>query len=229
MLAWTLIAIYGISFLYAWVLTQIRLHPHIIKTESIYDHPNVNTFHERLPLIAFNITCVFATAILSSYFIGFMFNFSFDIPWWSIALQILFMAMLDDMWFYYIHRFAHENAWVFRHIHSIHHRVRSTLPLDYIYVHPLEWMIGGFGIPIACLIIYFVLGNISAYALFLFGAFKVIHEINIHSGIKSWLLERHPLKFIGSSEHHGNHHFKVKGNYASTFKWLDHISKSKLS
>lgn len=229
MFAWTLVTIYGIAFLYAWTLTQVRLHPHIIQTESIYDHPNVNSYQERLPLIAFNMMCVFATAIIMGNLIGFMFTFSLEIPWWSIALQVLFLACVDDLWFYYIHRYAHENTFLFRHIHSIHHRVRSTLPLDYIYVHPLEWMLGGAGIPIACVILYFSLGAISAYAFFMFGAFKVFHEINIHSGIKSWVLERHPLKFIGSSEHHGNHHFKVKGNYASSFKWLDKWWKTKIN
>lgn len=229
MFAWTLVVIYGVSFLYAWILTQIRLHPHIIKTEPLYNHPNVNSYYQRLPLIAFNILSVFATAIIMGHYIGFMFSYDLNIPWWSIPLQIGFMAFIDDIWFYFAHRWLHENPWLFRHIHSIHHRVRSTLPLDYIYAHPIEWMFGGFGIPLACVLIYAVLGNISAYAFFAFGAFKVIHEINIHSGIKSIVLEKHPLKFFGSSEHHGNHHYKVKGNYASCFKWLDHCLRSKLS
>jgi sterol desaturase/sphingolipid hydroxylase (fatty acid hydroxylase superfamily) len=229
MLASILIVIYGLSFLYAWLLTQIRLHPEIIKTEPIYKHPNVNSYHERLPLIAFNMLCVFATAIIMGNVIGFMFSFTLDVPWWSLALQIVFMAFMDDIWFYFAHRWMHENEWLFRKVHSIHHRVRSTLPLDYIYVHPFEWMFGGFGIPLACAILYFTLGSINVYAFIIFGAFKVFHEINIHSGIKSIVLERHPFKFFGSSEHHGNHHFKIKGNYASCFKYLDNLLRSKLS
>jgi sterol desaturase/sphingolipid hydroxylase (fatty acid hydroxylase superfamily) len=229
MFAWTLVVIYSLGFLYAWILTQVRLHPHIIKTESIYEHPNVVSYHERFPLIAFNMVIILATVLISGHLISFMFTFSLDFSWWIIGLQFIFIALVDDLWFYYIHRYAHENTWLFRHIHSIHHRVRSTLPLDYIYVHPLEWMMGGLGIPLACIIMYCAFGPISAYAFCGFGAFKVFHEINIHSGIKSWILERHPLKFIGSSEHHGNHHFKIKGNYASCFKWLDHLLKSRLN
>lgn len=228
MFASSLLIIYGTAFLYAWVLTQIRLHPEFIRTEPIYKHPNVNSYRDRLPLIAFNMIFVLGVLVFAGNFLGHMFSFSNSIPWWSIALQAIFMAVVDDLWFYFAHRWMHESDWLFRHIHSIHHRVRSTLPIDYIYVHPLEWMFGGFGIPLSCAILYLFLGSVSAYGFIIFGAFKVIHEINIHSGIKSWVLERHPLKFFGSSETHGNHHFKIKGNYASSFKWLDHYLRSKL-
>jgi sterol desaturase/sphingolipid hydroxylase (fatty acid hydroxylase superfamily) len=229
MLASILVAIYGFAFLYAWALTQVRLNPQLILTDSIYKHPNVNDYADRLPLIGFNMVFVLITLIAAGSFMEGIFSFSPSIAWWNIALQAIFFTLMDDSWFYFAHRWMHENQWVFRHIHSIHHRVRSTLPLDYIYVHPFEWMLGGLGIPLACLMVYLTLGSVSAYAFIAFGAFKVFHEINIHSGIKSWVLERHPLKFLGSSEHHGNHHFKVKGNYASCFKWLDHILRSKLS
>lgn len=229
MIAWTLIAIYGISFLYAWGLTQVRLHTDFFKDQVLYDHPNVNSFDDRKALIFFNIATIFCLAIAIGGLIDHMFTFSFTIPWWNMLLQVVFLAVVDDLWFYFAHRFMHENSFIFRHVHSIHHRVRSTLPLDYIYVHPFEWMFGGFGIVLACIILYFALGAISVYAFFAFATFKVIHEINIHSGVPSWVLERHPFTFIGSSEHHGNHHFKVKGNYASAFKWLDHLLKSKLT
>jgi plant 4alpha-monomethylsterol monooxygenase len=229
MIAWTLIAIYGICFLYAWTLTQLRLHSSIFKDSILYDHPNVNSFEQRKPLIFFNIATIFALAIAIGEYVGFMFSFSLDLPWWNIFLQVVFMAVIDDVWFYFAHRLMHENSWLFRHVHSIHHRVRSTLPLDYIYVHPFEWMLGGFGIILACTILYFSLGQISVYAFFIYAMFKAMHEINIHSGVPSWVLERHPLKFVGTSEHHGNHHFKIKGNYASCFKWWDHWLKSKLS
>jgi methylsterol monooxygenase/4-alpha-methyl-delta7-sterol-4alpha-methyl oxidase len=228
MITWTLIAIYGISFLYAWVLTQMRLHTAVFSNSVLYNHPNVNSFEERKPLIFFNIATIFAVAIAIGGLINFMFTFSLDIPWWSVALQICFMALMDDLWFYFAHRLLHENEFLFRHVHSIHHRVRSTLPLDYIYVHPFEWMFGGFGIPLACIILYFAFGPISVYAFFMFAIFKVLHEINIHSGVPSWCLERHPLKFLGSSEHHGNHHYKVKGNYASSFKHMDKVLKTDL-
>lgn len=229
MIAWVLFVIYGTAFLYAWGLTQVQLHTPLFNQSKMYSRPNVNSFDERKPLIFFNMICVFLTAAVVSFFAGSVFTFSMTVPWWSILLQILFMATFDDLWFYSAHRLMHENKWLFRHVHSIHHRVRSPLPLDYIYVHPFEWMFGGMGIPVGFAILYFSFGPISAYAMFIFLGFKAFHEINIHSGLKSWVLERHPWKFIGSSEHHGDHHNKFRGNYASSFKWLDKFFQSRVS
>ena len=39
----------------------------------------------------------------------------------------------------------HENKFLLRKVHSIHHRAFSPLALEYLYVHPFEWMMGYIG------------------------------------------------------------------------------------
>ena len=39
----------------------------------------------------------------------------------------------------------HENKYIYKKIHKIHHRANVTIPIEYIYVHPFEWMSGFIG------------------------------------------------------------------------------------
>ena len=53
-----------------------------------------------------------------------------------------------------------------------------------------------------------------------------LHEIHIHSGIKtSWI--KYFIPFYGDNEHHDLHHAKRDGNYASTFVLWDRIMGTK--
>ena len=45
--------------------------------------------------------------------------------WWVIVLQLLFFIVLDDFLFYWMHRSLHESKWLFKKIHSTHHRIMT--------------------------------------------------------------------------------------------------------
>ncbi len=53
-------------------------------------------------------------------------------------------------------------------------------------------------------------------------AIRNLHELDIHSGIKSSKITSF-IPFYGSTEHHDLHHSKNKGNYASTFTIWDKV------
>ncbi len=218
MIAIILIIINTLCFTYAWALTERQLHSETLVSRRLNQLPNMNTFSVRRPLIIGNFigTCIVAGLSFSMF--GFMFSLSTNFSFWAMLLQILVIMLIDDIWFYGCHRLLHQ-PWMFKKIHSVHHRVRSPLPLDYLYVQPLEWMMGAVGVLLGVLAIYFYCGEVNAYALFLYAIFRPLHEIHIHSGMPSKWMER--LKCLGSAEHHGMHHAKLKCNYASTFKWLD--------
>ncbi len=228
MVAYILITIYGIAFLLAWGLGEMQLRSTKLASLQLSNRPCRLTYQERKPLIAFNVITVCALAALFFTVFDFMLTLSLDIPWWMIAVQVLCIMLVDDAWFYIIHRTIHENKYLFKKIHSIHHRVRTPLPLDHLYVHPLEWIISILGIGFACIGIYLVLGYVSAYAVFIYSTMRVFHEIDIHSGIRSYFSELKWLKWIGSAEHHELHHTKFHGNYSSTFKFWDKLLKTEL-
>ena len=97
------------------------------------------------------------------------------------------------------------------------------MPFEYIYVHPFEWMSGMIG-PFLGM---YLLGGISFFAYCVYLVVRNMHEIHIHSGIKtSQYLKNVPL--YGINEHHDVHHSKRMGNYASTFTLWDILLKTKI-
>ncbi len=44
-------------------------------------------------------------------------------PWYVILLQLLFFIYLDDALYYVMHRSLHQSRWLFKRVHSVHHRI----------------------------------------------------------------------------------------------------------
>ena len=62
----------------------------------------------------------------------------------------------------------------------------------------------------------------SAWTLWVWGAWRIIHELDIHSGISARLGRFLPL-FAGT-EHHDMHHARpTMGNYASSLTLWDRV------
>ncbi|ORY76233.1 hypothetical protein BCR35DRAFT_305868 [Leucosporidium creatinivorum] len=59
--------------------------------------------------------------------------------WWGVPIaQYLFAAFVLDAWQYFWHRYFHTNRFLYRHIHSIHHRLYVPYAFGALYNHPLE-------------------------------------------------------------------------------------------
>ncbi|PHU02628.1 Sphinganine C(4)-monooxygenase 1 [Capsicum chinense] len=50
------------------------------------------------------------------------------------------MLMLDT-WQYFMHRYMHQNKFLYKHIHSQHHRLIVPYAFGALYNHPLEGLI----------------------------------------------------------------------------------------
>jgi sterol desaturase/sphingolipid hydroxylase (fatty acid hydroxylase superfamily) len=177
---------------------------------------------QRLPLYLMNLLTLL---ILSGVGIYFCFPF-FDTESYSlyvIVCQVLFAFIIDDIWFYFMHRIFHENNFLLRKVHSIHHRSSTPFPLEYLYVHLVEWMSGMVGAAFAFFLILLVM-PINIYAFWIFGILRNMHEIHIHSDLELPVISKIP--FLSTTRHHDDHHAKLKGNYASTFAWMDSIFKT---
>jgi sterol desaturase/sphingolipid hydroxylase (fatty acid hydroxylase superfamily) len=177
---------------------------------------------QRLPLFLMNLLTLL---ILSGVGIYFCFPF-FDTESYSLCVivcQVLFAFIIDDIWFYFMHRIFHENNFLLRKVHSIHHRSSTPFPLEYLYVHPVEWMSGMVGAAFAFFLILLVM-PINIYAFWIFGILRNMHEIHIHSDLELPVISKIP--FLSTTRHHDDHHAKLKGNYASTFAWMDSIFKT---
>lgn len=206
------------GFAYSWIV----LYTGAFRDRRISKKPYApGILRKHLPQVIVNI------AILNVLTFGGLVVFrgifdDFVSPWWMVVTQVAFMLVVDDLWFYGLHRLMHENRTLMRVVHRKHHEAFDPFPLDYIYVHPLEWMGGAIGPALALVIMHAGFGwEISVWAFWAYSAFRNIHEIDIHSGVASVLFKYVP--FWGTVEHHHRHHSHSRGNYASTFTYLDRL------
>jgi len=135
------------------------------------------------------------------------------------------ILVVDDAWFYGWHRLLHEDKRLYNRVHRIHHKAFSPLPIEYIYVHPLEWIVGSIGPFLGIVAVNLTWGTIPVWTFWGYLLIRNLHELDVHSGIRSLVGEHIPL--YGLTEHHDLHHARpTHGNYCSTFTLWDRVFKT---
>ena len=190
---------------------------------QIQSRTNLSYLNNHVPLVAFNVLTLMLFVFIGLYFFhGYIIN-NHQISIYKVIIQLFVILLFDDTFFYFLHRMMHENKFIYKTIHKIHHRANAPVAIDYLYVHPLEWMSGFIG-PFIGIIL---LGGVSIYTFWLYLFVRNFHELAIHSGLKSSFISR-IFPFYGTNEHHDLHHEKRDGNYASSFTFFDLVFKTKL-
>ena len=182
-------------------------------------------FRGRLPLILFNLTLLFAGPACVLPFLERYFSLTppglFD-----LVVGPIVILLFDDTLFYFWHRLLHQNKWLYRTIHRLHHRAVAPVPLDYIYAHPIEWLVGALGPIIGMVSLYLAIGELNAWTFWIFTVCRQLHEINIHSGARSVILNQIPG--ISSTDSHDTHHARpYDGNFGSIFEHWDRLFNTK--
>ena len=221
------IAIYTIVLLictnlFGLIYSMLVLYTPIFKKFSIQKKPYFKgVFAKRMPLYLFNITLLLTISGVGAYF-GFGF-LKQEVSIGIIIFQVIFAFVIDDIFFYFYHRWLHENKYMLKTVHSIHHRATKPFPLEYLYAHPIEWMLGMIGafLGFAILLIFM---PVNIYAFWIFGGLRNLHEIHIHSDLELPVSSKIPL--LSKTKHHDDHHAKLTGNYSSTFVWMDRLFKT---
>jgi len=207
--------------IYSYLIVSNRIFKD--KKIQVQERTDVAYLKKHFGLFSFNVII-----LIFFVFIGFIFfkdyiindnKISFAIMLTQLAVILIF----DDTFFYFLHRIMHENKFIYKTVHKIHHRANAPIPIDYIYVHPFEWMSGFIGPFIGILL----MGGVSIYTFWLYLFVRNFHELAIHSGIKtSKVLNIIPL--LANNEHHDIHHEKRDGNYSSTFYLWDILLRTKI-
>ena len=198
------------------VYSYLIINNGFLKSSKLQNRPHkIENFYNRLPLIGFNFFILLIVTGLGLYFFD-----NYIIKEYNnlglFVFEILIVLLIDDIYFYFYHRLMHENKYIYRKIHKIHHRASTPFPSEYLYTHPLEWMIGMIGPFLGILL----LQGVSIYAFWLVLIIRNIHELDIHSGLKSNFLIKY-FPFSGTNEHHDLHHSVLDGNYSSSFTfWI---------
>ena len=221
------IAIYTIVLLictnlFGLLYSMLVLYTPIFKKFSIQKKSYVKgVFAKRMPLYLFNITLLLTISGVGAYF-GFGF-LKQEVSIGIIVFQVIFAFVIDDIFFYFYHRWLHENKFMLKNVHSIHHRATKPFPLEYLYAHPIEWMLGMIGAFLGFAILHIFM-PVNVYAFWIFGALRNLHEIHIHSDLELPVSSKIPL--LSKTKHHDDHHAKLTGNYSSTFVWMDRLFKT---
>ncbi len=217
-----LVVINSFGYLYSYLIVTGRIGSNNqIQPKSNRDK---KYFDKHKSLFLINVLILMFFVFLGFYFFeDFIIDQTSSFSFFNLFFHLLVILIFDDTFFYFLHRFMHENKYVYYKIHKIHHEANSPIPIDYIYVHPLEWMSGFIGPFIGILI----LGGVNIYTFWLYLIIRNLHELDIHSGIKSSFLNK-TIPFAGTNEHHDKHHALRNGNYSSTFTFWDIIFKTKI-
>ncbi|CAN1197425.1 Sphinganine C4-monooxygenase 2 [Linum perenne] len=131
-----------------------------------------------------------------------------------LAVQFVTAMVILDTWQYFMHRFMHQNKFLYKHIHSQHHRLVVPYAYGALYNHPVEGLlldtIGG--------ALSFLLSGMSPRASIFFFSFATIKTVDDHCGL--WL-PGNPfhLFFKNNTAYHDIHHqlYGSKYNFSQPF------------
>ena len=214
------VAILFCTNLIGYIYTALILHTNLINDYRIQPKEYfAKRFYERFPLILFNISILLGVGIVGIFLLQDFIDFGLPTVW-VFTWQLVLIFLIDDLYFYFYHSTLHTK-FLYKHIHKTHHRSTMPIPMEYIFTHPLEWFFGAIG-PFIGLVVIASFSEINIYAFWVMSALRNLHELDIHSGIKSSKITS-LIPFYGTTEHHDLHHSKNKGNYASTFTLWDKV------
>ncbi|GLJ42088.1 hypothetical protein SUGI_0871590 [Cryptomeria japonica] len=130
------------------------------------------------------------------------------------ARQFLIAMLVFDTWQYFLHRYMHHNKFLYRTVHSRHHKLIVPWPFGALYNHPLEGLlldtIGG--------AVSYLLSGMTPRASIFFFSFATIKGVDDHCGI---LLHGNPFHIIfhNNTAYHDIHHqlHGLKYNFSQPF------------
>lgn len=166
---------------------------------------------------------IFATMGLGIYFLrqhGYtrIYTDIHDYSWGYLVFSFLFLVVLHDTYFYWMHRLMHHPR-LFRLLHKVHHQSSNPTPWAALSFHPLEAILEIAIIPIAVFILPF-----HALVLLLFATWSLLWNIIGHLGFELFPkgFVHHPVfRWFNTSTHHNMHHHQVKCNYGLYFNFWD--------
>lgn len=131
-----------------------------------------------------------------------------------LARQFLIAMLVLDTSQYFMHRYLHQNKFLYKHIHSQHHRLVVPYAFGALYNHPLEGLlVDTFSGALA-----FLASGLSPRASIFFFSFATIKAIDDHCGL--WL-PGNPFHVIFSNNtaYHDIHHqlYGSKYNFSQPF------------
>ncbi len=130
--------------------------------------------------------------------------------WWVVALEFTAYFFLFDTYFYWLHRWMHNEP-VYSWVHKLHHKSTSPNLLTTLSVNPLESIINGGFVPL-----FLALFTVHDATLALILPTNIIMGLYVHSGyefLPRWWNRSWATKWFITATFHDQHHRYFTGNF----------------
>lgn len=141
-----------------------------------------------------------------------------DYGWFYLVFSVFGLLFLDDMQFYWLHRWMHQPR-IYPYVHKVHHLTVDPDPFTTFSFHPWEAAVQVIGQVLATSII-----PVHPLALAIYAPITLVNSLVIHLGYEiypKWMTKFWLTKWKTPCTHHNLHHDRGKGNYSLIFTWWD--------
>ncbi|KDQ19588.1 hypothetical protein BOTBODRAFT_126477 [Botryobasidium botryosum FD-172 SS1] len=184
-----------------------------IEPEGPLDH--VKEMRSLAPRIAYFVMKALGQDIGKSLLVSQGESIVYFVYWWAIPIvQFVLAFAVIDTWQYFFHRLFHINKFLYKHIHSVHHRLYVPYAFGALYNH---WFEGLLLDSIGATIAHTVTGMTSRQTFLLF-TFATLKTVDDHCG---YALPFDPFQvlFPNNAKYHDIHHrtWGIKTNFSQPF------------
>jgi lathosterol oxidase len=210
----------GLTYLVIFKWWRNRFEKYSIQNLSIKKEQIIHELkHSLITSIIFGFIFMVLVHPLLNHYSKIYLEFKNYPIWWNI-LTIPFLIIINDTYFYWMHRFIHWKK-IYRFTHQTHHFSTNPTPLAAYSFHPIEAVLEAIWIfPVIFLI------PIQKYLLITYVTISFINNVRGHASINLVPEERRKnliLKWINTSTHHNHHHKYFNYNFGLYFLFWDKL------
>lgn len=128
--------------------------------------------------------------------------------------KLTFLSFLIDTWQYFLHRLFHTSRFLYRHFHSVHHRLYVPYAFGALYNHPVEGLVLD---SLGAVVAHSASMMTVRQAILLF-SLSTIKTVDDHCGYKLWW-DPCQMFFYNNADYHDIHHqaYGIKANFSQPF------------
>jgi Delta7-sterol 5-desaturase len=214
-----------IAYLLVWKFFKVRFERRRIQAKSRVDAAQIKSElkHSIGPLFVGLLfgSCVMVLALNGHTKI--YTNLS-DYPTYYAVATFFAVLLIDDAWFYFVHRALHHPK-IFRYVHAVHHKSIDVNPFTSMSFHWIEPFL--LTIWIFPLVFLF---PVYAPALAVVQIYGMLNNIKSHLGYEFFpaVFNKGPLRIFTTSSYHNLHHRKFQGNYGVHFRLWDKLLRTEM-
>lgn len=139
--------------------------------------------------------------------------------YWYLPVSFIVVLIIQDTYYYWTHRWMHQNQRVYNLLHRVHHDSVIPSPWTSFSFHPTESMVQAVILPLVFTLIpvhYVVL----VLLLLTMSISAVINHLNIDL-MPVKLRRSYLAKYLIGAKHHAHHHTKAQHNFGLYFTYWD--------